>query len=28
MEKFPLPQRDLLERALSLKNQTGIIRKP
>jgi hypothetical protein len=28
MEKFPVPQRDLLERTLSVKNQTGIIRKP
>ena len=28
MERFPVPQRDLLERALSAKNQAGIIRKP
>lgn len=28
MESFPVHQRDVLERALSLKNQTGIIRKP
>ena len=28
LEKFPIPQRELLERALSAKNQAGIIREP